>query len=93
MDLVQAKRPDNIDGTPRYANPSSKRVIYTSTCRMAPICLHCSHSGDDEQFAYGTRHRPESDPNRTRIVAEVIEVDSVPAGPGHAFMSWANFSA
>lgn len=71
MDLVQAKMPDNIDGTPRYANPCWKRVICTSICRMAPICLHCSHSGDDELFAYDrhsawTRIRPESDSNRLR---------------------------
>lgn len=52
-------------------HPCWKRVICTSICRMAPICLHCSHSGDDELFAYDrhsawTRNRPESDLNRLR---------------------------
>lgn len=52
-------------------HPCWKRVICTSICRMAPICLHCSHSGDDELFAYDrhsawTRNRPESDSNRLR---------------------------
>lgn len=52
-------------------HPCWQRVICTSICRMAPICLHCSHSGDDELFAYDrhsawTRIRPESDLNRLR---------------------------
>lgn len=52
-------------------HPCWQRVICTSICRMAPICLHCSHSGDDELFAYDrhsawTRIQPESDLSRLR---------------------------
>lgn len=90
MDLVQAKMPDNIDGTPSYANPS-----LLATCN-----LHLNLPHGPNMFALLTFRRWWTicirptlgmDPNPTRIGFESSPRWTLCPLGGVEFISWANF--